>query len=91
MREFSLIRRSRIAILLGNSRCFLGLWGIFKKIMLGILEFLQAKILKLEFLENYARNSSFTMLKTLKRQIGLAFFYIKNLAHSLKTFVNSSI
>ena len=33
MREFSLIRRSRIAILLGNSRCFLGLWGIFKKIL----------------------------------------------------------
>ena len=53
MREFSLIRRSRIAVLLGNSR--------------------------------------FTMLKTLKRQIGLAFFYIKNLAHSLKTFVDSSI
>ena len=67
-------------------------YGVFlRKIYLEILEFLQAKILKLEFLENYARNSSFTMLKTLKRQIGLAFFYIKNLAHSLKTFVNSSI
>ena len=44
MREFSLIGYSRIAILLGNSRCFLGLWGIFKKILprnsrLGILEF----------------------------------------------------
>ena len=37
MREFSLIGRSRIAILLGNSRYFLG-YGVFlRKFYLGIL------------------------------------------------------
>lgn len=64
MREFSLIMRSRIAILLRNSRCFWGYVVFLRKFYLGFLEFSprnssfsigilkfpQAKMLNLEFL-----------------------------------------